>query len=180
MRCCASSSHGFGKYTVIICSPRPFQSRSPQLPGTHEPPGLYSAGTVRLLSQVLQVLGDKKLSTEEKKTKLQAVAEDHMDFATLARLTLARNWQAMSPAQQEAFVKEFKTHLSVTYGRNVDSYNNEKVQITGEREEQRGDWTIKTQILRTQAKPILVDYRVRKTGEAWKIIDVVVEGVSLV
>jgi phospholipid transport system substrate-binding protein len=129
---------------------------------------------------VLSVLADKKLPAEQKKEKVEAIAVENMDFRTLSRLTLAKNWQSLNDQQRDAFMIEFKRHLSVTYGHNVESYNNEKVQVVGEREEQRGDWTVKTQVIRAQAQPVSMDYRVRKVDGQWKIIDVVIEGVSLV
>ena len=74
-------------------------------------------------------------------------------------------------------------YLSVTYGKNLDSYSNEKVVLLGDREEARGDWSVKTKIARGGGNDdILVDYRLRKLPgtEDWKIIDVTIEGVSLV
>jgi phospholipid transport system substrate-binding protein len=99
----------------------------------------------------------------------------------MSRLVLARNWSRFSPAQQAEFVREFKEHLKVTYGRNIENYQNERIEIVGEREEQRGDWTVQTKILRGGgAQDILVDYRLRKEGDAWRVIDIVIERVSLV
>jgi phospholipid transport system substrate-binding protein len=40
--------------------------------------------------------------------------------------------------------------------------------------------TVRNQFIRPGGKPVLVDYSMRKTGEGWKIYDIVVEGVSLV
>jgi phospholipid transport system substrate-binding protein len=129
---------------------------------------------------VVDVLRDPKLPTEQKKQKIQSVVDGSMDFTTLSRLVLARNWKPLSDEQKKSFVREFKTHLTVTYSNNIESYDNETVEIVGEREEERGDWTVKTKIVRSKAQPIAVDYRVRKTDAGWKIIDVVIEGVSLV
>jgi phospholipid transport system substrate-binding protein len=104
-----------------------------------------------------------------------------MDFQILSKLVLARNWSKFSPAQQSEFVEQFKKHLSVTYGKNVDNYSNEKVQILGERKAARGDVIVQTKILRgSRSEDVLVDYRLRQRDGQWKIIDVVVEGVSLV
>jgi len=77
-------------------------------------------------------------------------------------------------------MKQFKEHLAMTYGRNVENYKNEKVTITGSREEAKGDWTVKTKILRGGPGDILVDYRLRQRDGSWRIIDVIIEGVSLV
>ena len=52
--------------------------------------------------------------------------------------------------------------------------------MTGGRPEARGDYTVQTKIHRSQGQDLLVEYRVRKVGEEWRLIDVVGEGVSLV
>ncbi len=94
---------------------------------------------------------------------------------------LARNWASLSDSQKSEFIEEFKQHLSVVYGKNVESYNNEKVQIIGDRDEGRGDWSVQTKILRPQGgADILVDYRLRQIDGDWKVIDLIIERVSLV
>jgi len=55
------------------------------------------------------------------------------------------------------------------------------VQITGDRDEGRGDWTVQTKIIRPQGgADILVDYRLRQIDGNWKVIDLIIERVSLV
>jgi phospholipid transport system substrate-binding protein len=132
-------------------------------------------------NQVIAVLKDGSLDSAAKRTRIEDVAYQRFDFPTVSRLVLARNWSRLTPEQQERFVDEFKRHLSVTYGRNIDSYRNETVEITGEREEARGDRTVKSKILRGGgSNDILVDYRLRRVGDQWRIIDVTIEGVSLI
>jgi len=135
----------------------------------------------RLADQVLVVLRDKQATSEAKLSKIEKLVYAAVDFETLSRLVLARNWGSFTPDQQARFEAEFKRHLSVTYGKSIDSYRNEQVEITGDREEARGDWTVKTKILRGGGTDdVLVDYRLRQSGGDWKIIDFIVEGVSLV
>ena len=129
--------------------------------------------------QVLVVLKNQGLSSEQKVKQIEEVAYARFDFDTMAHLVLARNWSKLTPEQQKEFVQEFRRHLSVTYGKNIENYRNETIEITADREEARGDWTVKTKILRS-GDDILVDYRLRKIDGQWKIIDVVIERVSLV
>jgi phospholipid transport system substrate-binding protein len=134
-----------------------------------------------ITSAALEVLGNKSFSVEDKRQRLEAIVYAHVDFDTMSRLVMARNWAQLSPAQQADFVKLFKEHLSMTYGRNIENYKNERVEVVGEREEARGDSTVKTRILRGGgANDILVDYRLRKEGDVWRVIDIVIERVSLV
>ncbi len=134
-------------------------------------------------TQVIEILKDKSLDTAVRRRRVEDVSNQHFDFDVISRLALARNWATLSHEQQTRFIEEFRQHLSVTYGRNLDSYSNEKVVILGDREEQRGDWSVKTKIARGGGNDdILVDYRLRKVanGDEWKIIDVTIESVSLV
>jgi phospholipid transport system substrate-binding protein len=137
---------------------------------------------VRELSDaVIAVLQEKNLSADAKREKIRGIVQGYVDFSTMSRLVLARNWASLSDSQKAEFVEEFKQHLSVVYGKNVESYNNEKVQITGDRDEGRGDWTVQTKIIRPQGgADILVDYRLRQIDGSWKVIDLIIERVSLV
>lgn len=134
----------------------------------------------RLADQVLVVLKDKGLSSDAKRGKIETLVYANVDFDTLSRLVLARNVSRFKPDEFARFEEEFKKHLSVTYGKSVDSYKNETVSIVGDREEVRGDWTVKTKIDRGGADDIAVDYRLRQARGEWKIIDFIIEGVSLV
>ena len=134
-----------------------------------------------LADEVLAVLRDSSLSSATKRERIETIADRGVDFATMSRLVLARNLSRFSAAEQVQFQHEFRRHLSVTYGDSVDSYKNEEVVITGDREEARGDVTVKPKIARGGGgDDILVDYRLRQVNGEWKIIDFVVEGVSLV
>ena len=134
-----------------------------------------------LADQVLAVLKDKSLSSAQKREQIENIADRGVDFATMSKLVLARNLSRFSDAEQVQFQHEFRRHLSVTYGDSVDSYKNEEVVITGDREEARGDVTVKSKIARSGGgDDILVDYRLRQVNGEWRIIDFVVEGVSLI
>ncbi|HVM95208.1 MAG TPA: ABC transporter substrate-binding protein [Candidatus Acidoferrales bacterium] len=129
---------------------------------------------------VVGILADKGLTADQKRAKIEGVADEYFDFETLSRLVLARHWKELNPEQQKQFVTEFRRHLSMTYGKNVEKYNNEKAVITGDRDEKDNDWTVNTKVVRVNAEPFIVDYRLRKRDDKWMVIDVVIEGVSLV
>lgn len=133
------------------------------------------------VDQVIVVLKADSLDSPAKRKRIEGIAEARFDFDTMSRLVLARNWGTLTPEERTQFTDEFRRHLSVTYGRNVDSYNNETVEVKGDREEARGDWTVNTTIMRGGGdEDVAVDYRLRRGGEEWKVIDVTIEGVSLI
>ncbi len=136
---------------------------------------------LKMSDAVIAVLQEKNLSADAKREKIRTIVQSYVDFTTMSRLVLARNWSGLDDSKKAEFTEEFKQHLSVVYGRNVETYNDEKVQITGDRDEGRGDWTVQTKILRPQGGgDILVDYRLRQIDGDWKVIDLIIERVSLV
>jgi len=140
------------------------------------PRGVVQATT----GAVINVLANKSLSTDEKRHRVEDIVYARVDFATLSKLVLARSWNELSEEQRKQFMEEFRQNLSATYGRNVESYKNEKVTIIDDHAEPRGDWTVRTKIVRNGADDIDVDYRLRQIDGTWKIIDIIIENVSLV
>ncbi|MFQ5664805.1 MAG: phospholipid-binding protein MlaC [Candidatus Binatia bacterium] len=134
----------------------------------------------RTSDRVITVLADQNLTAAQKRHKIQEIVYPYFDFKTLSRLVLARNWKRLTPAQQARFVEEFKQFLSMTYGKNVENYNNERIVVTGDRQEPGGDWTVKTKVIRPGASDFTLDYRLRRRNGRWRAIDVIIEGVSLV
>lgn len=132
------------------------------------------------VDQVLAVLRDPDRSSQERLAALESLALERFDFRTMSRLVLARNWKRFSEDEREQFEAEFKQYLARSYGSRIDRYDQEEVEIIGEREEPRGDVTVKTRILGGEFDGATVDYRMRGKSGSWLIIDVIVEGISFV
>ena len=52
--------------------------------------------------------------------------------------------------------------------------------VDGARTEKNGDVTVRSNIEGERAEPIRIDYRMRRAAASWSVIDVIIEGVSLV
>jgi phospholipid transport system substrate-binding protein len=132
------------------------------------------------LDQVIEILNEKDSSEESRRDRIAALAYERFDFDTMSRLVIARPWRKFTKEQRAEFIAEFKTHLARSYGRRLSRYQGVNVQVTTEVPEQRGDITINSQVVGGQFDGATMAYRMRgKTGQ-WLVIDVVIEGVSLV
>lgn len=130
--------------------------------------------------KIVAILARKSDPAEKRVAEIEAIAYELFDFTTMSKLVLARNWRKLTPAQRTTFVAEFKRHLSHTYGTRLDRYDQERVDVYAAQVEQRNDVTVKTRIVGGQFSGAEVSYRLRKQANDWRIIDVVIEGVSLV
>jgi phospholipid transport system substrate-binding protein len=83
-------------------------------------------------------------------------------------------------------MEEYRQHLTATYGHTSDEYTDEDISVSGDRQEKpNGDWIVQTRIIGSEnggpRKEIAkVEYRLRNRTGPWKIIDVTIDGVSLV
>jgi phospholipid transport system substrate-binding protein len=134
------------------------------------------------VDQVLAVLNDKSLDQPTRLKKLEQVALDRFDFPRMTLLVLGKNRGQLSPEQLREFQEEFKTHLSLTYGKQIEKYtSDEKIEIGEARAEPNKDVTVRSKVVGGAAGDGLrIDYRLRDDAGNWKIIDVVPEGVSLI
>jgi phospholipid transport system substrate-binding protein len=132
------------------------------------------------VEEVLAVLRDKSVSTQSRIRSIEEIVYGRFDLYVMSRLVLARNWKRFSEEQKAEYVEEFKRYLTNSYGSRIERYDQQTVEILGEREEPRGDVVVKTKIVGGELEGALVDYRLRNQTGDWRVIDVVIEGISMV
>jgi phospholipid transport system substrate-binding protein len=133
------------------------------------------------MDEVVTVLKNRGMPAPQRREKIESIAYARFDFDRMSRLVLAKNWNQLNKQQQDQFGEEFRKHLSVTYGRRLDTYTDEKISVEAGRPESNGDVTVKTKIVGGAAgSGVAIDYRLRDREGQWLVIDVIIEGVSLI
>ena len=143
------------------------------------PPG-PRAVVEKTVDQVLAILKDPSLTPEVRRQRIVEIAYEQFDFPTMSKLVLAKYWKSFDAKQREEFMREFKDFLAHRYGDRIDRYEQEKVEIVGERSASGGDAVVATKIYRPKAESVAVEYRLRSRDGVWRMIDVKIEGISLV
>jgi len=105
----------------------------------------------------------------------------YFNFQRMTALAVGRDWSKATPEQKKRLADEFKTLLVRTYSNALTSYKNQTVSYRPSKlQAGESDVLIKTEILQPGSKPVQLDYALEKQGNAWKVYDVIVAGVSLV
>ena len=104
----------------------------------------------------------------------------HFDFRHTTQLAMGVNWRRATPEQQEQLTREFRALLVRTYSRALAGYSDQVIEFRPLRA-QPGDTevTVRSQVRRSGAEPIAIEYDLEKTGSAWKVFDIRVAGISL-
>lgn len=134
------------------------------------------------IDEVLRILADKELKkpakAEERRRMLEKVVGERFDYAEMSRRALGAPWASLSEKEKEEFVALFQTLLVNSYADKVEAYSGEGVQYVNERTENEYA-EVRTKVL-TGKTEIPLDYRLLNKSAAWRVYDVVVDGVSLV
>ncbi|MEI6562399.1 MAG: ABC transporter substrate-binding protein [Verrucomicrobiota bacterium] len=135
--------------------------------------------------KVILLLKDPKLQGDEKKNERRQVVRTEMEkrfaWEESARACLGRHWLKRTPAEKAEFVKLFSEFLKDTYSDKVATYYGDLDKVDYQGEKIQDDYASVKLVLKTKAKlehPL--EYRMEKTSDAWKVFDVIIEGVSMV
>ena len=108
-------------------------------------------------------------------TQLAPVIRRSFDIDSMARLSVGSSWAGLSEAQRQQMTESFGRYISAIYADRFDSYNGQKLQVTGEQQAQSGVM-VKSQIIKANGEPVKVDYMMRQSGDAGLIADIYLDG----
>lgn len=139
----------------------------------------------RTAEDVLAIVKNDKDIQAGNQDKIFALAEEkilpNFNFERISRLVLGKNWTKATPEQKAAFQAEFRTLLLRTYATALSKYKNQAIEYKPLRlADGARTAAVKTVILQPGGQPVAVDYALEKQADAWKVYDIVIEGVSLV
>jgi phospholipid transport system substrate-binding protein len=139
----------------------------------------------KLTEEILAAIkSDKQLAAGDKQKAMKLAEEKvlpYVDFEEATRLAVGRAWAQATPEQKKRLVSEFRNMLVRTYSNAIQAYQGQTLKVLPSRGEPKGDEaTVRTQFVRAGGQPLPIDFQMRKAGNAWKVFDISVEGVSLV
>ncbi len=133
-----------------------------------------------LLNKALKTLDNKQLSDDERAKTFRDLLDKDFDMPRISRFVLGPYWREASEQEKQQFQKLFEDYVVRSYASRFSEYSGEQVKVTGSRPESETSTLVQSQVVRQNGPPAKVDWRVRKDNNDFKIVDVDVEGVSMV
>lgn len=142
--------------------------------------------TRRTVDDVIVLLQKNNAVYKSDKTRFFGMVDQkllpYFDFRKMSQLVLGKNWRSASDNQKEAFVAEFKDLLVRTYAVALLKFTDQKIAYLP----YTGKATDKTVIVKLNIKqsggapdiPVYTRFYNGKNG--WKVIDISIEGISMV
>ena len=131
--------------------------------------------------QAVQSLRDNVDSSfEEREAAFREVMVRGFDIPIVGRFVLGRHWRTATKEQRREYMAVFVDFIVRVYASRFDSYGGELFTARSVIDDESGDKIVRAQIVRPSGgDPIGVDFRVRMRDEGYKVIDVSVEGISM-
>lgn len=148
--------------------------------------GLTADETVYETTQeVLNRLQIEKARLKAEPEYIQEIVREliipHLDFRTMAALTIGKNWDVLNSDIQDCFSHGFKNLLVERYAYVLLSYREQDINYQSALPIGERDYVSITQTLsRPEVKPSTIEYRMRPDGDHWKVVDLVIDEVSLI
>ncbi len=130
-------------------------------------------------AQAIHVMADDSLSGPRRYQAFRGLLVDGFDVKAIGRFVLGRYWRKATEAERSEFTALFEDLIVATYSRKFADYSGQTLKVDAIREEDEKMAAVSSRILRQQGESIQIDWRLLRRGESWRIVDVVVEGMSM-
>lgn len=135
-----------------------------------------------LADEATSVLGKKNGSTlAEREAKFSSVLRDNFAMDKIGRFAAGRYWRQMSRDERRDYQKLFTERMLKSYAIRFGGYSGKSLRILKTVKAGKKDSLVRTVIENTKngKQLVRVDWRVRRVTDNNKIIDILVEGVSM-
>ena len=121
----------------------------------------------------------KKLPQSERLTRFRELFHADFDGPGIARFVLGRYWRSASEQEQQEFLRLFEDYVVFVYGTRLSNFNGETFRVRSSRTDESGTVVSSDIVGPSGEAPIKVDWRLITDKGAFKINDVVIEGISM-
>ncbi len=122
----------------------------------------------------------KELTIDQQKAELRKLFQKYVDVAIIARAVLGKSWREANPDQRKRFIYAFKTYVSNKYGKQFSEFKGSKLEIVKSRDTlTKAGVLVSTEVVVPGITPLRVVWQVSDGSGSLKLIDLRVEGISM-
>jgi phospholipid transport system substrate-binding protein len=139
-----------------------------------------------LAEAIWTTLRENGVDEEGRIDELTALLETRADVSLIGRLALGRHWNRLPEAQRQEYEELFRAVVIRSLARRLDGYAadaqgklEERFRILGSGPAGERDVLVRSKVFPTDGPPLALDWRLRAGDSGPMIIDLIVEGASL-
>ncbi len=143
--------------------------------------GSERAGTfmTSLAQRVIATLSATNATHEQREEKFHQLLAEAFDLEQIGKFVVGRHYAKMTPEQRTEYHKLFGAFLIKTYARRLGGYSGEAFTIVAVRPGDDDQVLVRSRIERPGSPALDCDWKLRVADGQFRIIDLVVEGISM-
>ncbi len=139
--------------------------------------------TQNLIDDAIVKIFKSDVSANDRVIPFRKVLNDNFDFDYISKFVLGVYGRGITEDQLLNFSKQFSELNVFSYVKKFESYTDSKIDVMDvQRGKKDGQYFVSSKVLGMNPgdKDYSVDWRIKKEGDKYKVIDVIIEGVSMV
>lgn len=129
--------------------------------------------------KALAVISDESIDKSEKEAEFRKLLEENFAVKTIGRFALGTYWREANTEQQKKYLELFQEMIVKVYTKRFSEYEDQDFEVVEANSWNGRDIVVSSYVIDPDSPKIKVDWVVRHKNGAYKIVDVVVEGVSM-
>ena len=149
--------------------------------GSHaDDAGDAAAFLASLTNQAIEKLTDASLPVMEREQSFRSLFRANFDIPAIGRFVLGRYWRKARPEVRKDFLAAFEEIMTQSFASRFSGYADTKfVVVSVQALKRAGQFRVSSRIAPTKDEVYLVDWLVEHRNGQFRVLDVVVEGVSM-
>lgn len=134
----------------------------------------------KVTSDGIEQIINANVSQAEKDKRFEELFNSALDLDFIGKFVLGRNWRTATPAQRKAFIQVYRELNVKTWSKRFDEFKGKAFTFTGTTpSSSAGQVYVDSTVNMGEGEPAKIKWRVRQEGKSFKIVDIVIENVSL-
>lgn len=130
-------------------------------------------------NDAVTVLGDDSLDRTSRAHAFRQLLRRGFDLPAVSRFVLGRYWRQADSAQRDEFTRLFEDYMVATYSSRFADQRGNTLTVTSQNADSPDKAIVHSNIERQNGPAISLDWRLVRRDGAWRVVDIMVEGVSL-
>jgi len=131
-------------------------------------------------NEAISILRSKGATLDQRENRLRELLGRSFDLKKIGRYVLGRAWKKATPEQRSEYQALFRENVLRTYARRIGGYAGQTLKVVNAAPMGKQDALVTTEIARPGGAPIKAGWRVRGGPGGHKILDVIVQGLSMI
>ncbi len=134
----------------------------------------------KITNQGIEELINSNVSEKEKQERFTKLFNEDLDLDFIGKFVLGRYWRTASQKQQKDFIDVYRKLNIQTWSARFNEFKGKHFEFDGVEDSKSADQVfVNTKVPMEEGNPAIVKWRVKETNGKMKIVDIIIENVSL-